>query len=127
MKYPLGRHMRRVAGKKGNGVVPPTNPGRKKRLLRIAVNDVEPFPADQPVERQGKGKNIQIDRCDVKAAGPVDFIRDIRLNFLPRLLGVKNMNLAPLSLQRASKLMDSNLTAAFKPRPGRRKYGETNF
>jgi hypothetical protein len=37
------------------------------------------------------------------------------------------MNVAALFLQSASQLMDGDLTAAFKTRPGRRKYGEADF
>jgi hypothetical protein len=37
------------------------------------------------------------------------------------------MNVAALFLQRASQLMHRDLTAAFKARPGRREYGETDF
>lgn len=126
-QYSRGRHRGRVAGKKWQCVMPSTNKRREKSFLRIAVNDVEPFPAGQPVERPGKGKNVQIDCGDFESAGPVNFVGNLRRNFLPRLFGIKHMNVAALFLQSASHLMDGDLTAALKTRPGRRKYGETDF
>lgn len=92
----------------------PTNPGRKKRFLRIAVNDVEPFPAGQPVERPGKGKNIQVDRGKLKAPSPVNFVGWIRIQIFLRLFGIKNVNLAPLPFQSTGQLMHRDLAPSFK-------------
>lgn len=107
-----------MTGKKWNRSGPPANTGSKKRFLGVAVNNVKPFPPHQPVERKGKGKNVQIDGGDVESAGPVNFVRDIRLNFFSRLSGIKDMHLATLPLQGAGELMHGDLAAAFKPRPG---------